>query len=351
MAPYIFGKRNLIHIIDLRETIRGMVLASRFLSQTALRGETVLFVGTKRQAQVAIEKEAKRAGCPYVAERWLGGCLTNYRTVHSRLGRLLELERIEETGEINAYSKKMIASLRREKRKMLRNLDGLRTLDHLPGALVIIDPRHEHIAVQEALKLDIPVVALLDTDSDPDKVTLPVPGNDDAIRSIEIFLRYMADAVMAGREDRLALPPEQRERPAAPRREAPARPSTDRGRGQQARGGGRGRGGGGRGPGRGSRSRDAAARIEGMERNRPPGSKAPPRREGPRKKQDADAGDQPKKADAAPEKAATPAPDAAAPKPDVRPAPEPQAPPAEAKAPAQPDTNTAAPAAEDTKQE
>ena len=207
MAPYIFGKRNLIHIIDLKETIKGLIRARRFLARVAAEGEHILFVGTKRQARETVEREAKRAGCPFVAQRWLGGCLTNFRTIRSRLSRLLELERLEETGEINAYSKKMIASLRREKRKMLRNLDGIRTLDRLPGALVVVDPRHEHIAVREALKLDIPTVALIDTDCDPDLVTLVVPGNDDSMRSIEIFLREVADAVLEGKALRASQPP------------------------------------------------------------------------------------------------------------------------------------------------
>jgi small subunit ribosomal protein S2 len=264
MAPYIFGKRNLIHIIDLKETIKGLVRASRFLARMAARGEHVLFVGTKRQARAAIEREAKRCGAPYVAERWLGGCLTNFRTVRSRLGRLVELERLEETGEINAYNKKMIASFRRERRKMLRNLDGIRTLDRLPGALVVIDPKHEHIAVQEAIKLGIPTVALTDTDSDPDLVTLVVPANDDAMRSIEVFVKQMADAVLEGKAQRASLPPEAvppplpslQQRSVAlggalspvERLRRGGRGGEERGRGDRGGGGGRGRGGRGGGP-------------------------------------------------------------------------------------------------------
>lgn len=269
MAPYIFGKRNLIHIINLKETIRGLVLASRFLAQVATRGEYVLFVGTKRQAKTSIERIAKEIGCPYVAERWLGGCLTNFRTVRSRLTRLLELERLEASGEINNYSKKVIASLRREKHKMLRNLDGIRTLDRLPGALVVIDPRHEIIAIREALKLGIPTVALMDTDSDPDLVTLPVPGNDDAIRSIEIFLRHMAEAVQAGKAKRAAMPADQRPRIPSPREAVGPDRSEDRRGGDRGHPGGRGRGGplrGGRSDGRPGGARRGDGRPSGSGR-------------------------------------------------------------------------------------
>lgn len=198
MKPYIFGKRNTIHIINLRETVKGIIRAYRFLSKIGRR-EQVLFVGTKRQARRVVKEEAARCSMPYCNERWLGGTLTNYRTIHSRLERLIELEKLEETGEIDNYSKKMISMLMREKKRILRNLEGVRTMEKLPGALVVVDPRREIIAVREARKLGIPVVAFLDTDSDPDNIDIPIPGNDDAIRSIQLVLRTLANAVLEGK--------------------------------------------------------------------------------------------------------------------------------------------------------
>lgn len=198
MKPYIFGKRNTIHIINLRETVKGLIRAYSFLSKVGRR-EQVLFVGTKRQARRVVKEEALRCGMPYCNERWLGGTLTNYRTILSRLERLEELEKLEETGDINNYSKKMISMLTREKKRILRNLEGVRTMGKLPGVLVVVDPRREIIAVREAKKLGIPVVALLDTDSDPDLIDITIPGNDDAIRSIQLILRTLANAVLEGK--------------------------------------------------------------------------------------------------------------------------------------------------------
>jgi small subunit ribosomal protein S2 len=237
MRPYIYGKRNLIHIIDLRETVRGLLRAHRYLAKVASSGSLVLFVGTKRQAKEAIEREAKRCGMPYVSERWLGGTLTNYRTIRDRLKRLqeleamwlpanenptrvdlpgfmrgmlnesgkLELSKAPESAEIRGYSKKMVATLNRELTKIQRNLSGIREMNRLPDALVVIDPHREHIAVKEAQRMGVSTVALIDTDSDPDVVDLPIPGNDDSIRSIELILAKMADAVLEGKA---ALPPE-----------------------------------------------------------------------------------------------------------------------------------------------
>jgi small subunit ribosomal protein S2 len=205
MRPYIYGKRNLIHIIDLRETVRGILRAGKYLTRVASQGSLVLFVGTKRQARDIIQREAERCGMPYVIERWLGGTLTNFRTIRSRLKRLEELEKLEQTGEINTYSKKMIASLNRERRKIFRNLHGIREMNRLPEALVVIDPRREHNAVAEAQKLGIKVVAMIDTDCDPDLVDLPIPGNDDSMRSIELVVTRLAMAVLEGRA---SLPPE-----------------------------------------------------------------------------------------------------------------------------------------------
>ena len=213
MRPYIYGKRNLIHIIDLRETVRGILRACKYLTRVASQGSLVLFVGTKLQARDIITREAQRCGMPFVNERWLGGCLTNFRTVRSRLKRLEELENLEKTGEIQTYSKKMIASLNRERRKIFRNLHGIRDMNRLPEALIVIDPRREHNAVAEANKLGIKVVSLIDTDCDPDQVDLPIPGNDDSMRSIELTVTRLASAILEGRA---SLPPEMQQQVAAP---------------------------------------------------------------------------------------------------------------------------------------
>jgi small subunit ribosomal protein S2 len=199
MRPYIYARRNLIHIIDVRETVRGLLRAKKYLGQVATQGSLILFVGTKRQAADTVEREATRSAMPYVNDRWLGGTLTNFRTIRSRLTRLEELEAILQSEEINTYSKKMQSALTREYRKMYRNLNGIRTMNRLPECLVIVDPKKERNAVREAQKLGIATVALIDTDCDPDVVDLPVPGNDDSIRSIELILRLMTDSVCEGK--------------------------------------------------------------------------------------------------------------------------------------------------------
>jgi small subunit ribosomal protein S2 len=204
MKPYIYGKRNFIHIIDLKETVKGIVRAKKFLTRLVAEGRDVIFVGTKRQARAAIEQEAKRCGMPYVSYRWLGGTLTNFRTIRSRLSRLQELDQLFTSGEVSQYSKKMIASLDREHRKVKRNLEGIRTMERLPGALLVIDPTRERNAVREAQKLGVPVVALADTEADPDDVSVLIPGNDDAMRAIEIVAKQMADAVIEGKANRAA---------------------------------------------------------------------------------------------------------------------------------------------------
>jgi small subunit ribosomal protein S2 len=195
MAAYIYARKNLIHIIDIRETIRGLLRARKYLSQVVSGGSLILFVGTKRQANSTIERESLRCGMPFVNERWLGGTLTNFRTIRSRLSRLEQLEKIRAGEELATYSKKMQSALNREHRKMYRNLNGLRTMNRLPECLVIIDPKKEKNAIREARKLGITTVALIDTDCDPDLVDLPIPGNDDGIRSIEVIVRQLADAV------------------------------------------------------------------------------------------------------------------------------------------------------------
>jgi small subunit ribosomal protein S2 len=237
MKPYIYGKRNLIHIIDLKETVRGLLRATKFFHRVAASNGLIVFVGTKRQAAETIVEECARCQMPYVTERWLGGTLTNFRTIRSRLQRLEELESILDGEQALSYSKKMIATLTRERQKIDRNLSGIRHMTRLPEALFVIDPHREHIAVAEARKLGIKVVALLDTDCDPDLVDLPIPGNDDSMRSIELVIRHLADAIVEGRA-------------AAPAEPAP-RESFDAPGGGQGRGDRRGDRRGAPGPGRG----------------------------------------------------------------------------------------------------
>jgi small subunit ribosomal protein S2 len=245
MKPYIYGKRNLIHIIDLKETVRGLLRATKFFHRVAANNGLILFVGTKRQAAETIVEECARAQMPYVTERWLGGTLTNFRTIRSRLERLEELEQILEGEQALSYSKKMISTLTRERKKIDRNLSGIRHMTRLPEALLVIDPHREHIAVSEAKKLGIKVVALLDTDCDPDEVDLPIPGNDDSMRSIELVVKRLVDAIIEGRASAPAEPPAREGEPAP---QGQARGDRDRRGGGP--GGDRGRGGPqhGRGP-------------------------------------------------------------------------------------------------------
>ena len=202
MEPYIHGKRNMIHIIDVKETIKGLLRAKKLITQVVQQGKDILFVGTKRQARHAIEEESKRCGMHYVSERWLGGTLTNFRTIRARLNRLEELEKLWETGQIETYSKKMKSTLQREMEKIKANLEGIRRMERMPGIMFLIDTRREHIAVKEARKLGVTTVAMIDTDSDPDLIDLPIPGNDDAMRAIEIIVRELADAVIEAKAAR-----------------------------------------------------------------------------------------------------------------------------------------------------
>jgi len=205
MKPYIYNRRNLIHIIDVRETLKGVIAAKRFLNRLIAGGKDVVFVGTKRQARSVIEETGKRTGMPYVAERWLGGTLTNYRTIRSRLQRYEELESILSSTDLaKNYSKKMESSLKREYRKIKRNLEGIRTMDRLPGAMFVVDVKREIIAIKEARKLGIPVVALIDTDSDPDHVDIAIPGNDDAMRAIDLILKEVGESIIEGKAGRQA---------------------------------------------------------------------------------------------------------------------------------------------------
>ena len=200
MRPYIYAKRNQIHIIDLKETVRGLLRAEKYLHDVAAKGSLILFVGTKRQAAPIVAEAAERCGMPVCAERWLGGTLTNFRTVRGRLKRLEELEHLEETGEIHSYSKKQQSRLGRELRKIRRNLGGIKEMNRMPEVLFIVDPKKERNAVREARILGIKIVGLIDTDSDPDDVDLAIPGNDDSIRSIHLIVNRIADAVAAGKQ-------------------------------------------------------------------------------------------------------------------------------------------------------
>ncbi|MCX5661926.1 MAG: 30S ribosomal protein S2 [Planctomycetota bacterium] len=202
MEQFIFGKRNKIHIIDVKSTVKGLLLARKFLTKVVGDGKDILFVGTKRQARASLEKYVKETGMHYVTERWLGGTLTNFRTIRERLKRLEELERLELSGEINTYSKKMESQLRREKTKILRNLEGIRNMTKLPGAMVVVDVTREVNAVKEARKLGIPTVCLIDTDSDPDFADIAIPGNDDSMRAIEVVIQNLCAAVMEGKQGR-----------------------------------------------------------------------------------------------------------------------------------------------------
>ena len=199
MSPYIYGKRNGIHIINVKETVKGLLIAKKFVTQVVAGGHDVLFVGTKRQARQTATEQALACGMHYVNERWLGGTLTNFRTIRSRLARLEELEGLEESGQINNYSKKMITSLTRERRKIKRNLEGIRKMSRLPGAVFVVDCRREHLALKEARKLGIPSLGLIDTNSDPDLVDIPIPGNDDAMRTIELVIKELVSAVEEGK--------------------------------------------------------------------------------------------------------------------------------------------------------
>jgi len=198
MRRFIFGERNGIYIIDLEKTVAGIERSYAYVRDTVSRGGTVLFVGTKKQAQQIVEDEARRCGMPYVNQRWLGGMLTNFQTMSKRLSRLRELEAMEATGAFDVLPKKEVLKLKAERERLEKNLSGIREMTRLPSAVWVIDTRKEHIAVQEARKLNIPVVAPLDTNCDPDEVDFPLPGNDDAIRAIALLTRIISDACIDG---------------------------------------------------------------------------------------------------------------------------------------------------------
>jgi small subunit ribosomal protein S2 len=199
MKAYIFGERNGIYIIDLAKTAKLFREAEQFTTNLATEGRTVLFVGTKRQAQDAVAEEAQRCGMFFVNQRWLGGLLTNFSTIQRSLGRLRDLEAMETDGRYDTLSKKEISQLEKEKRKLQKNLEGIRNMSRLPDALFVVDTRKEKIAVDEARKLKIPVIGVVDTNCDPDEVDYVIPGNDDALRAIRLFASRIADAVLSGR--------------------------------------------------------------------------------------------------------------------------------------------------------
>ena len=200
MAPYIFTERNGIYIIDLQKTVRKLEEAYMFVRDLAANGETVLFVGTKKQAQDSIRDEATRAGVHYVNARWLGGMLTNFRTIRGRIGRLKQLKAMQEDGTFDLLPKKEVIKLNHEIEKLEKFLGGIKDMEKIPGALFIVDPRKEKIAVSEARKLGIPIVAIVDTNCDPDDVDYVIPGNDDAIRAVKLIASTMANAIIEGRQ-------------------------------------------------------------------------------------------------------------------------------------------------------
>ena len=202
MEPYIFTERNGIYIIDLQQTVKLIDKAYNFVKEVAAEGKTVLFVGTKRQAQETVKKEAERCGMPYVNQRWLGGMLTNYHTIKKRIDRLDELEEMEEEGIFEVLPKKEVIELNKEHDKLERFLGGIRDMNGLPDLIFITDAKKEDIAVKEAIKLDIPIVSILDTNCDPDLIDYVIPGNDDAIRAVKLITSVISDAVLAGKQGR-----------------------------------------------------------------------------------------------------------------------------------------------------
>ena len=200
MAPYIFTERNGIYIIDLQKTVRKIDEAYMFVRNLAMEGKTMLFVGTKKQAQESIQSEAERCNMYYVNNRWLGGMLTNFRTIRTRIDRLNEIDKMEEAGQFEVLPKKEVVKLQHEREKLVSNLGGIRKMKKLPDALFVVDPRKEHIAVCEARTLNIPIAAIVDTTCDPDEVDYVIPGNDDAIRAVKLIAGKMADAVLEGKQ-------------------------------------------------------------------------------------------------------------------------------------------------------
>ena len=200
MAPYIFTERNGIYIIDLQKTVKKIDEAYNFIKDTVADGKSILFVGTKKQAQDAIKEEAERCGMFYVNQGWLGGLMTNNKTIQKRIDFLYDMERMEEDGTLELLPKKEVAQLKVQKEKLEKSLGGIKEMKQLPGAIFVVDPKKEKIAVAEARKLDIPIIAIVDTNCDPEEVDYVIPGNDDAIRAVKLLVSRMADAVIEGNQ-------------------------------------------------------------------------------------------------------------------------------------------------------
>jgi len=230
MKPYIFGSRNGIHIIDLQKTVSLFHVSYDFIVRSVAEGYSVLFVGTKKQAHDAVVEESERCGMFYVVNRWLGGTLTNFQTIKKSVGRLKELERMIEDGTINRYTKKEVLKMEKELSKLEKNLGGIKDMDELPGAVFVVDPKREHIAVKEARKMKIPVVAIADTNSDPDDIDYIIPGNDDAVRSVRLICSKIADACTEGHhmaEERLKAESAATEEIETEKPEVPAAPGEE----------------------------------------------------------------------------------------------------------------------------
>ena len=227
MAPFIFAKRGNIHIIDVKSTLKGLLIAKKLVVDVVSSGKDVVFVGTKRQAQKAVEAVAAKCGMHYVSQRWLGGMLTNFRTVRSRLQRLEQLEAMAEDGTLDSESKKQASRLKREMRKIRANLQGVRAMSRLPGVVIVVDAKKEYLALREATKLDVATIGLLDTDSDPDTVDVAIPANDDSIRAVDLILNELADAVAIGKT---MITARQEAAPQRPRRVRSRRPAMARAR-------------------------------------------------------------------------------------------------------------------------
>lgn len=200
MAPYIFTERNGIYIIDLQKTVKKIEEAYEFIKQVAMNDGTILFVGTKKQAQDSVKEEAERCGMFYVNQRWLGGMLTNFKTIRGRIERLKHLKKMEEDGTFDVLPKKEVIQLKKEMERLKKFLGGIENMESLPSVLFVVDPKKEAIAIAEAKSLDIPVVAIVDTNCDPEEVDYPIPGNDDAIRAVKLIASKIADAVLEGKQ-------------------------------------------------------------------------------------------------------------------------------------------------------
>ena len=229
MKRFIFDARNGIHVIDLSKTLTQLTEATEFLSKTVAKGGKILFVGTKKQAQEAVKEAAKSCGQMFVTERWLGGTMTNLQTIRRSLARLREIEKMEADGSINAYVKQEQSAIRREAARLFKNLDGIRVLDTKPAAMFVVDVKREHNAVAEARKLKIPIVALVDTNCDPDIVDYPIPGNDDAIRSVRLILQVVTQAISNAKSEYDAKHARRKDEAAAPAAAAPEEGATPAG--------------------------------------------------------------------------------------------------------------------------